>query len=671
MAVIPGGFLYGDLIVNHAELRSRSVLTNGLEAMRKYNPATGSIVPLVLRPFRQDVVLAAGGAGNLDGDYIYRIVPYNINEDEEGEAFPLSEENAAFQITVANQSVNINLAGLRIDSPEITHVRIYRTLDGGEWPVLALVGEVIAPFGVFNDNVADADLDFANEALDTLIEVPMPKPYLCQHGEQIFMVGDIPYSVGQALVTNGSPIVVPAAGAVFGFYLEGKEFHSENDVQTYIIDEYDPVTGNLILEVDYEGATATRDFHICGDPDAVIWCEPNYEYQWPAINTRAIGGKEADKATGVMSDAGRLIVGKSRKVYQMTWSGGRPHYPWSHVSLITNRFGCIAHRGMRHVGDIPTFPSKNGIAQVVGGSARIVSRDAADWWVGALDLTGDGIQRMCFSLVNEAKGQLIQFVKSAEAALGADKALVWHYQTQRFTTFEFLTEFSCGAIVKDADGKDILVLGDIHGFVWEFDWGDIDGAPVNSTLSGTVDMYHTGLGSPGYCGFTDLDALFPTSGLGLAGVPFYIHAGTGAGQSGIILGNTEDTVYFECLAVALDATSQYYIGPIQMLYRTGWTDFGTLRQVKHAINAHMVFERHPDSDLRFKVYKDFSLDAPNLVDERTGTDHGLVSMAAETRRRDIRLGGIDGTHLAWEISDDKPNNPVSVIDLVLELAVKE
>ena len=490
MAVI-AALEFGDLPVNHAELNGRSILTNGLEPVRKYNPATGNWLPVCLRPFRQDVVLAVGGAGLLNGDYVYRIVPYNINEDEDGEAFPLTgEDDAAFQIAgVVNQSVNINLAALRIDSPETTAVRIYRTVGGGTWPALALVGTVVPPFGVFNDNIDDDALDFTEEGLDIFSKVPVPKPYLCQHDDRIFMVGDIPYAVGEAIVTNGSPDIQPAAGAIWGFWLEGKEFHFVGDAATYIIDEYNPVTNVLTLTQAYEGATDQGAYRICGDPDSVIWCEPGNEWQWPLANNRPIGGKEADKSTGIMSDAGRLVIGKTRKIYQLTYSSGRPQYPWSMVSLITDKFGVIAHRSMKHVGDIPTVQTKDGIAQIPGGSARVISQDALDWWRAEISLAGNGEQQFCFSVVWPQKQQYLAFIKSNDAQVGADKVLVWHYGTNRYTTYEFLTEFTCGELVKDSDGNDIIVLGDVNGFVWEFPFGDIDGAPANSTLIGNVDQY--------------------------------------------------------------------------------------------------------------------------------------------------------------------------------------
>ena len=671
MAVI-AALEFGDLIVNHAELRGRSVLTNGLETVRKYNPATGNVLPVCLRPFRQNPVLAAGGAGNLNGDYVYRIVPYNINEDEEGEAFPITgEANAAFEINVVNQSVNINLAGLRVDSPEITHVRIYRTIDGGTWPALALVGEEILPFGVFNDNVADDDLQFEEEGLDTLARVPVPKPYLCQHDDRIFMVGDIPYSVGEAIVTNGNDVITPAAGAVWGFWLEGKEFHFEGDARAYIIDEYDPVAGTLTLTEDYGGATDQGNYRICGDPDAAIWCEPGKEWQWPAANTRPIGGKEADKASGIMSDAGRLVIGKSGKIYQLTYSSGQPAVPYSHVSLITDQFGVTSHRSMQHVGDVPTVQTKEGIAQILGGSARVVSHDATEWWKAELLLSGNGEQQFCFSVIWPEKQQYLAFIKSTEAQVGADKALVWHYATNRFTTYEFLTEFTTGELVKDADGEDIIVLGDVNGFVWEFPFGDIDGAPVNSTLIGTVDSYLTGLGSPGYCALYDADAMFPTSGLGLAGVAVYIVSGTGAGQSVVIIDNTGDTLFIECFDIAPDETSVYYIGPISALYRTGWEDFGTLAQTKRVTEAFTAFRREEASDLRFRIYENFNETAPNMVDERTGVDSGLINLTIEESRFRVKTGGIEGQHLAWEVEDGKPNNPFSLYDVALRLNFKE
>lgn len=672
MAVI-GVFQFANLLVNHAELNGRSILTNGLEEVRKYNPATGNWLPCVLRPFRQNIALAAGGAGNLNGEYIYRVVPYNVNEDEEGEAFPDAEVIAAYEINVVNQSVNVNLAALVPDSPETTAVRIYRTVGAGQYPALALVATVPLPAGVFNDNVDDDDLNFENEGLDIFTRVPVPKPFIVQHRERLFMIGDIPYAAGQAAVVNGNALITPAAGAVWGFHLIGKEFHAQGDGRAYLIEGFDPATGQLELADNYDGATRTTNYRICGDADQIIWTEPSHETQWAGANIRPIGGKENDKPTGLFSDSSSLIVPKSRKIYRLYYTT-RPNLPpagSSRVSVITVQHGGIGHRVWKMINGLPTGASKHGIIQLDGRGATLVSRDAQDWWLENLALNANGEQQFSFGLPLIEQEQYLLFFKSTEAEVGCDKALVWHYanRTQqqpfgKFTYHTFLTEFTSGEVVKDTNGRDIIVLGDRFGYVWQYPFGDIDGAPAGVTLQGTVDDYQGPSGSPDFCSILDLDAIWPTTGLGLAGVPVFIFEGTGKGQVGIIAANTVNVLVLEdCFKIALDSTSRYRLGPIFFQYRTGWLDFGTLKHTKYTPEVHLAFEKQVASDVEVNLFTNFSQTEIDTVDPKTLVDAGLIDLTVDISRHMMHPGGVQFQHLAIEFKDDKPANPISIYDI--------
>jgi hypothetical protein len=667
-----GNLTFGSTIPSHAELNGRSVISDGLGPMMKYNPATGALLPLVLRPFRGSVALTLNGVGLLNGDYVYRVVPYNQAEDEEGEPFPGEADVAAFAITAVNNKVRINRAALLRDDAEATHWRIYRTVDMGVWPVMFRVATVLWATAIYDDNTADPDQDsdvFVDEAFDYLVAVPTPKPFLCQHGDRIFAIGDIPYDAGHAHVTNGSKNVQPVGGAVWGFWLEGKEFHAGTDPQSYVIDHWDPTGNQLVLKTNYAGGTnVSIDYRICGDASEMIWCEPDRENQWPGANNRSVGGKEADKPVGILSDAGRIIVPKSRKIYEVVTSGEFWQYPYSRVSLISCQHGGISHRSTGYINQVPTIASKHGLIQVGGGNAVLVSAVLGEWFKDNLALDADGSLQMCFAVHLAEKFQYMLFVKSKDALVGCDKAVIWQYDSRKFTIFEFLTEFTCGAVVKNASGEDIVALGDVNGYVWEYPFGDIDGAPAGSTLSGNVDAY--GAASP--CAIIDLDAQFPISDLGLAGVPVYIYEGTGAGQTAVILGNSVDTLFLDrCFPVALDSTSRYYIGPILFQYRTGWMDFGSIARVKNLKFARLVFKQEA-SRLRLSVYKDFeAVVAPDLVDERTAEDFGDVDLNQPKGRVRVQLGGIEGVHLAWEVSDDRPANPITLYDLGLDAEMKE
>jgi hypothetical protein len=679
MAVI-GAFNFPNLLVNHAEMNGRSALTNGLEAVLKYNPVTRHVLPLVLRPFRQNLALAPGAAGVLDGDYEYRVVPYNENEDEEGPCYPYDEEVAAYRVTANSQRVTVSRAALRRDSTEITHWRIYRTVAGGSWPTMARVATVAWASATYSDNVDDAALDFINQGINIFIQVPPPKPFICLHNNRLFMWGDIPYEEGTALVTNASKTVVPAAGAVFGFHLEGKEFHSGTDGRAYIIDEYNPTTGNLTLVDAYGGTTGTRVYRICGDADTLIWSEPFFENQWPAVNNLPIAKKENDKPAGLVGSGSSLYLPKSEKTYILFYNNN-PALPYSNVAILSDEVGCISHRGIRLVGGAPVWPSKKGIVRATQQGVSLMSRDALGSWFEDNTLLGaEGTQQMCCAEVLPERGEYICFFPSLQARVGCDRAVIWQYQDNKFTTFSFLTEFSCAQRVRKADGRTVVVLGDVNGYLWEYPYGDSDGPPAAGTVAGAVSQY--GCGSPPF--LFDADAQFPTSGLGLAGMAVYIYEGVGQGQTAIIAGNTVDTLFLEtCFIVTPDATSRYYIGAIVARYKTGWQDFGSIDRAKLMRYAHLVFEKQ-DSDVRFNIYGDFSAVPADLTDTNprlpvaSRQDEGLVNMAGDDQdaenprgRKRIKLGGVRRTHLAWEVFDDKPRNPWSLYDMAFDLDFKE
>jgi hypothetical protein len=268
---------------------------------------------------------------------------------------------------------------------------------------------------------------------------------------------------------------------------------------------------------------------------------------------------------------------------------------------------------------------------------------------------------MCFAINYTEKGQYIVFIKTVYDDVGCSRALVWHYRENKYTIWEFGTEFTCGEVVKKPDGTHVIVLGDYNGYVWEFPYGDMDGMTINGTHEGTVDVYQDGLGSPYGCALLDADAQFPTSGLGLSGVPIYIYDGTGKGQWTVIAYNTADTLFFdECFGTPLDHTSKYYIGTIIAQYRTGWLDFGTIDRIKDFKYYHVVHEKD-DSILDVRMYKEFVTTPVDLKDERTNEDFGQVDLSLVGRQRKP-MGGIRAHHLAWELYDIRPNNPWTVYD---------
>jgi hypothetical protein len=542
----------------------------------------------------------------------------------------------------------------------------------GTWPALALVGYQAAPFAVFNDNVADADLDFENEGLDILTAVPPPKPFIIQHRERLFGWGDIPYSAGEAIVTNGNAVIVPAAGAVWGFHLENKEFHAEGDGRAYVIEEYDPVTGNLTLAENYAGVTRQTEYRICGDPDALIWTEPNDERQWARANTRPVGGKESAKPSGLFSSRSGLICPKDRMVYSLYYTT-RPNYPPagnSRASIHSKQVGGLSHRSWRSIQGQVIGGSKRGIIQVAGG-VTLVSVDAEEWFLQTIALDSIGTQQEAFAVEWADHQQYILFFRSIYNpwGYGCDFALVWNYRTGKLSWYRFLTAFLCGENLKDDDGSDVIVLGDIWGYVWEFPYGNTDGAAEGATVTGTVTDYETGIGSPGICVLTDENASFPTYGLGLAGVPIYIPA---INEYVIIAANTATQLFLEeCFETNPRAGMTYHLGPIEFRYKTGWMDFGSIARVKYMPSAFLVHEENDGSTVEFRQYLDFSDNFRLIRDGRENEDERIVDLGDNSHEQKVNVGGQQFKHLAIEFYRFLPRNPISLYDVAYKVRAQD
>jgi hypothetical protein len=311
--------------------------------------------------------------------------------------------------------------------------------------------------------------------------------------------------------------------------------------------------------------------------------------------------------------------------------------------------------------------NKDGIVQVSDGSSQLLSESAKEWFKDEIDLEATGTQQECFAVEWQDEAQYILFFRSQDNpwGRGCDKALVWHYLTGKFSYYRFLNAFLSGEVIKDDDGTDIIALGDIWGYVWQFPFADTDGAAEGATVTGTVTAYEEGVGSPGICVLTDDNAVFPTFGLGLAGVPVYIPS---INEWVIIASNTATELFLEeCFDVAPAVGATYYLGPIEFWYKTGWMDFATIARVKYLDSAFLVHDRDEDSVLTFRVYKDMAAQAESLVDATTGDDAGSLSLDDVTHEQKIRIGGVQFKHVAIELYDFRPANPISVWDLSFKL----
>jgi hypothetical protein len=269
------------------------IITNGSSLPQKYNPIEGTIEDAgIPTPFRDEVpsffVQNIGGSpdglGLTDGVYVYRYTFRNCCTGKESDPNPDDIE-----VTVSASpkgQVTLNFNGVCIPGdPQICEICIYRTVNGGDFPVLAKVG-CFKPDEVstFVDDLGDENLDFTASPL-SLLNAPMPcVPYVVDFRNRIFGAGDIP-----ALSPSGTVSVVKGSETITGDFdvewsrcLEGKFIQVEGDCRWYEIERVLPSSNcesppiqYLELVEPYEGSTQTGSrYLITGRPNRLYYSEP-------------------------------------------------------------------------------------------------------------------------------------------------------------------------------------------------------------------------------------------------------------------------------------------------------------------------------------------------------------------------------------------------------------
>jgi hypothetical protein len=308
------------------------VITNGSTIPKKFVPYSGLIedagVPL---PFEDEVpsTVVHDSASSPDGGlgigvYKYRYTLRNCCTGKESDPNP---DDIVVDTTGASPaaSVDLQFAGVRIPGDEqICEICIYRTVLGGDFPVMAKVGclDVDDPTGIFTDGVSDSALDFINDGL-SLLNAPMPcVPVVVEFRNRLFAMGDIPQlsPAGTVSVVAGSEYVTGDADVVWDRCLEGKFIQLEGDCRPYEIDRVlppevgtSPPIARLKLIEPYEGSTRSGVLYtVCGHPNRLYISEPLEPECWPVSNFIDIEPGDGDRLMGGASNFDRLVICKRR-----------------------------------------------------------------------------------------------------------------------------------------------------------------------------------------------------------------------------------------------------------------------------------------------------------------------------------------------------------------------
>lgn len=710
------------------------IISNGASVPKKFNPTAAGTdgevedagIPVPFEGETPQAVpsdAAASPEGGLGlGTYRYRYTFRNCCTGKESDPNPEDiVVDTSGQSPAA--SVTFSFAGVRIPADtQICEICLYRTVEGGDFPIMAKVGCFnVDETSIFVDDKSDDALDFTNDGL-SILNAPMPcVPIVVDYRNRIFGMGDIPNLApeGRVSVVQGSNIIYGNGDVQWDRCLEGKFIKVGSDCRAYEISKVlppeagtSPPIARLKLVDDYEGATdGNLTYVICGRPNRLYFSEPLEPECWPAANFLDVEPGDGDRLMGAVSNFDRLVICKRHKTYVLTFAEN-PGLEVIVPTRISSDIGCIAPRSFAQVEDGSVWLADRGLAIFDGRSVRHIEESTM---MNAIFVDPDNpnyIRRDRNGRVIEAVGvfypkkqEYLLLLPSKNSNRGCDMMVVWDTKLRNITLFKFCQEFLSMTVAKDSEGNQRVYLGDTNGFVWLFDIGDTDGAGVpnaTGTLRGTVTF--AGVDSTTGASVLDDDsASFITGGIpglaGLSGAAGFSGAlgGGDVGLAGVCLYTrrrgadyedpwTQRTIYAATSTrlyvtpqwgpdTPFDSTGEiefeYMIGPIEMDWIFKPQNYGTDDMSKRdwrQIIVHAVEDF--SSKLRVDLLPDFSMADPEdgtVVDPDTGeTREGRTFLMDNSRGRQVRpVGRNIHFFMGVRMRNFAPEEPIRIINHLL------
>lgn len=698
------------------------IITNGTSIPQKYNPIEGTIEDAgIPTPFRDEVpswfVQNVGGSpdglGLTDGVYVYRYTFRNCCTGKESDPNP---DDIVVTVSASPKGqVTLNFNGVCIPGdPQICEICIYRTVNGGDFPVLAKVG-CFKPdeASTFVDDLGDENLDFTNDAL-SLLNAPMPcVPYVVDFRNRLFGAGDIPSlsPSGTVSAVKGSETITGDFDVAWERCLEGKFIQIEGDCRWYEIERVlpsdnceSPPIQYLELVEPYEGDTQTgASYLITGRPNRLYYSEPFEPEYWPVVNFIDVEPGDGDRITGLAANFDRLVVCKRNKTYVLAFRD-IPAIEVSVPARVSSDIGCIAPRSFAEVEVGTVWLADRGLALYDG---RGVSHVNESHEANSIFTDPDNpryVRRDRNGRVIDAVGvwypkreQYLLLLPTVQTNRGCNLMLVWDVKRQNVTLLEFCQEFQSMCVAKDTDGNQRVYLGDTNGFAWLFDIGDTDGVGTpgeTGSVRGTVSA--AGVDSVGASYFDDNDATFIEGGLpGLAGLSGF--GGLSGSLDGDELGLAGVCVYLreqgtegEWVQRTVFASSstriwvtpswgddlpdstktyEYMLGPIRFEAVFKPTNMLVDDTVKRNWWQYVIHEPEDDaSELRVELYPDFTNEDPGdgtIVQPDGSIGHRTFLMDYKLGRQKRPVGRDIYAYMGLRFSNFAPEAPIRIINHIL------
>lgn len=700
------------------------VLANGSTRPKKFDPREGAISNAgMCPPFRDQepsattasVALSPEG-GLTPGIYAYRYTLRNCCTGKESDPNPVdivvdgSGESPGLEVTL-----NFN-AVLIPGDVQICEICVYRTIVGGDFPVMAKVG-CFDPdtTTVFVDILPDTELDFVNDSLSVLNGPPPCAPVVAEFRNRLFMLGDIPQHnpPGTVSVELDSDLVAGDPDTEFDCCTIGKFIQIEGDCTAYEVTELlaaelsSPQNG-MILKLDrpYEGATDSGlSYILCGHPNRLYISEPLEPEYWPAVNFLDVDPGDGDQLTAMVSNFNRLVIMKRRKTYVVAFR----EQPISEIivpTLISKDIGCISPRSVAQVASGSVWLSDRGLALYDGRGVAAVPECSVmnDLFVNPenpnyLRRDSNGRAIGAAAVFYPKREQYLLLLPTVKTERGASMILVWDTELRNVTLLEFCQEFLSIEVARDAEGNERVYLGDTNGFVWIWDIGDTDGVGfpnATGTVRGVVTdagidqgtgasyLEDSGAGffPGGIPGIANLSGLAGTSGLtgesvmGLAGAcVFWRPAGSSLDtpwQSRTIYLSTSTRLYVtpNWAGDTPSVGDEYMIGPIRFLAEFKPSNYGTDDYSKRDWRQVVVHEpEEVSTELRTELLRDFQnsdIDEDTVTNAAGETGEGRTFDLGFGYGRQIRpVGRTVHEYMGVRLTNFAPEEPLTIVNHLL------
>lgn len=655
---------------NFTEINDLAYLTNGLDRMQCYDLVTVTNLGIRMNGTVATFNSNIDGSLTQSGTYYVKYKYKNINKPVKTLS-PASDASAAMTAggSSSTDGIRINIpVNSSVDS-QVTHVEVYRTTNGGSIyyydGVKAYTGTAITYDCTVADTALTTVMGELNEAGSANVEVddvPPTAPYLMAHDERMWFFGTRIYSAGT--VTMAASTTVEGSSTAWTQGMVGMFFQVDGDARIYTIESVTDAD-TLVLSETFAGTTgAGKSYYIYGE-DSILY----YSYITPSGISKpesvptdhwiAVNKDDGHRGTGLGKVGNTPVIAKENKLYIL--AGDRPaNY---HITPVPSSDGAY-HRTMANdeAGNL-IFASRSGVSLLVYGR-------------GIVSLTKDTIQNIFTGegsppwYINNARKEYMHgvydvlnkryllWVASSSSSI-EDKCLVYDFNiidNQPIGWSWWEIPATCSAIVRDADSKPWVYWGDENGFVYYL---NPDATNDAAGMSSSEDRRGTATAGASTT-LTDSGATFNTTGDGLKACKIKILSGTGIDQERIISSNTATVITITAAwDTNPDNTSVYAIGYIDAKRKSGWLDFGSLKD-KFIRRIKMVFKIQSSTYSAYlKHYIDFS-----------STQHGSTqyfNMAESKGYHSANFAANRAKHHQIELGICDTDKPIEIKELEIEV----